>query len=1016
MIPVSLQLKNFLSYGEDVPALDFSEFDVACLSGDNGHGKSAILDAMTWALWGEARKAVSEKSAADGLLRIGTTEMQVEFVFDLEADRYRILRKYHRKKGKRGTPSLEFQIWDSATHTYKPLSEKSSRRTQEKINATLRMTYETFINSAFILQGHVDEFTKRNPTQRKAILAEILDLSRYESLRTLAREHMRSTENDQAVLKQQLLVMQEELRHKSTYELALSELQQKLEACNEQLQAEETQQQTFAQQRTELQSKQQQLTEKQHQQTRLCQDCEQLDQRIRRQERHIQENARILDRKAEILAQHQHYQQFQDQNASYDEKRRQHDQYKKQCSPLENAIQEAKHTLEKEVGKWQAECAQVQKIVDDTQHLLTQAQEIEQGYQKLCDSRQQDEHLETQRSRVDEIEHSIRKAEQEIAAEKSRLDVELQTMQRQIQDVQAIANQQEEREKQLSSLKQDLKHLETLEQEFEQNKEEGAQCRATLDGLKDRRKRNTQAMQEIQEKTDLLKRSEQPQCPLCQSDLDAHKKHDIEAHFQQELEHIAQESQQLDQDIQAQETRITELRKRYKRLETQITQRQPLRQQVSQAEHALQESRKAVEQLSTLHTKADTLASTIRTHAYAQEAFQQLTALQQQKSDLNYDATAHQALKQQLKKLQPFDGQYSKLEDTRERHANATARLPEIQQQLDDLQAKLDRREYAKTEQDALRQILDQIQALGYDADEHQHIQQELQQLQDAPTEKAHLEQAQKTAKTLKQTHSELLEERVQKTEQLADLNRTIIELENLLEQLPSLEKQLQEKDRGLKALRTQRDDLLQQQGTYQSKLDRCLQVEREYETERQRKNQIDKDCLLYEHLNKIFGKDGIQAYLIENAIPEIEDEANAILSRLTDNRTSIAIESVKDSRSGGTRETLDIKISDELGTRSYEMYSGGEAFRVDFAIRVALSKLLANRAGTQLKTLVIDEGFGTQDSRGLEQLVEAIKTISQDFEKILVITHLEVLKEAFPVKIEVVKLPDIGSQYQIIH
>ena len=100
MIPVSLYIKNFLSYGENVPPLDFTEFDVACLSGDNGHGKSAILDSMTWALWGEARKAIGEKSPADGLLRIGTTEMQVELVFDLEGDRYRVLRKYHRKKNR----------------------------------------------------------------------------------------------------------------------------------------------------------------------------------------------------------------------------------------------------------------------------------------------------------------------------------------------------------------------------------------------------------------------------------------------------------------------------------------------------------------------------------------------------------------------------------------------------------------------------------------------------------------------------------------------------------------------------------------------------------------------------------------------------------------------------------------------------------------------------------------------------------------------------------------------------
>ena len=120
-------------------------------------------------------------------------------------------------------------------------------------------------------------------------------------------------------------------------------------------------------------------------------------------------------------------------------------------------------------------------------------------------------------------------------------------------------------------------------------------------------------------------------------------------------------------------------------------------------------------------------------------------------------------------------------------------------------------------------------------------------------------------------------------------------------------------------------------------------------------------------------------------------------------------------SKSGGTKETLDIKISDEMGTRNYELYSGGEAFRTDFSLRIALSKLLAKRAGTRLRTLVIDEGFGTQDAQGLEHLVEAIQSISDDFDKIIVVTHLEALKNAFPVRIEVVKHPDTGSTYEVI-
>ena len=65
-----------------------------------------------------------------------------------------------------------------------------------------------------------------------------------------------------------------------------------------------------------------------------------------------------------------------------------------------------------------------------------------------------------------------------------------------------------------------------------------------------------------------------------------------------------------------------------------------------------------------------------------------------------------------------------------------------------------------------------------------------------------------------------------------------------------------------------------------------------------------------------------------------------------------------KDSSRDDLRETLEIQISDTAGMRDYEMYSGGEAFRINFAIRLALSEILAQRAGARLQTLVVDEGF----------------------------------------------------------
>jgi exonuclease SbcC len=167
-----------------------------------------------------------------------------------------------------------------------------------------------------------------------------------------------------------------------------------------------------------------------------------------------------------------------------------------------------------------------------------------------------------------------------------------------------------------------------------------------------------------------------------------------------------------------------------------------------------------------------------------------------------------------------------------------------------------------------------------------------------------------------------------------------------------------------------------------------------------------------YKQLERAFGKDGVPALLIEQALPQVEARANEILDRLSGGNMSVRFvtqAAYKDRHREDLRETLDIQISDGAGPRDYEMFSGGEAFRVNFAVRLALSDVLAKRAGARLQTLVIDEGFGSQDALGRQRLIEAINLVRSDFEKILVITHIDELKDAFPNRIEVEKT-DRGS------
>ncbi len=176
---------------------------------------------------------------------------------------------------------------------------------------------------------------------------------------------------------------------------------------------------------------------------------------------------------------------------------------------------------------------------------------------------------------------------------------------------------------------------------------------------------------------------------------------------------------------------------------------------------------------------------------------------------------------------------------------------------------------------------------------------------------------------------------------------------------------------------------------------------------------QANDEISVYNQLREAFGKKGLQAMIIESAIPEVEVEANRLLARMSEGRMSLRLETQREKVTGGIAETLDIIISDELGARPYELFSGGEAFRANLALRIAISRLLARRAGAQLQTLVIDEGFGSQDSQGRSLVVEAINSIQDDFARIIVVTHIEELKDLFPARIDVVKTA-AGSRVSI--
>ena len=340
----------------------------------------------------------------------------------------------------------------------------------------------------------------------------------------------------------------------------------------------------------------------------------------------------------------------------------------------------------------------------------------------------------------------------------------------------------------------------------------------------------------------------------------------------------------------------------------------------------------------------------------------------------------------------------------------------EKQKRLDLLESTLRTGDYCSSEKESLSAIRKSIAGLGYDRSEHEALNSQRAQLAGAEKEHQALIASRSRIEPLEREISEktaLLNESADRLKVLhEDCEQAAAEYQELKTRMPDLKvienernqanrdrdhanKALGQAEQRVRHLDDARSVMKARSAEYQEKL---LQIRR------------------YKDLEKAFGKDGIPALLIEQAVPEIEEQANEILQQLSNGTMSLQLNTQGSykSKKDEIKETLEILIQDQYGVREYEMFSGGEAFRINFSIRLALSRILAQRAGSRLQTLVIDEGFGSQDEEGRARLAEANTAVQNDFEKILVITHLSELKEAFPSRIEVEK--DLsGSHIEVI-
>ena len=894
MIPHVLHIKNFLSYGPETQIIDFRPYNLISLSGKNGHGKSALLDAITWGIWGQARKSSGQAKPDAGLMHLGQKNMMVILEFEVNGNLYRVRREYLQTQSK-AFATLDFGI-QSKDGKLIALTDKTIKDTQDKIDRTIGITYESFVNSTFLRQGQSNEFSKKSPKERKEILAQILQLQRFEHQKKIALAHTRKLQQEY----QTNLQIQQRITQELTDLATVSE-------------------QYF------------QITQK-------------IDTAVQ-QKNNLQKELATLQKESQILAgQENEYHFILKQKIEVEEKF--------------NAITQQIVKLQKD-------------LLDFSNPALTQE-------------------LKTKQAKITQELLKSQQAQQEkLTLRENYLTIKEQLQQKLSKTQENFDKKSQEYNLNFSKQEEIIKHTLT------QSKEEELKLIQITNQLQTAKKQNNDSIE-------IIKKCSQS------SDLWLQEKNNYDQK-RQEYQNVCAQGTYLKQHAQKLEKDITHLQNTehnsclscLQELTSENKQQliQTLELELANIQKQLETYKNSAQNLKTEFVQ---IQNNIQKYQQEHELFLETKAKQEQQQIII------DQLSSQQKSLQE---KIDSLKISQDQAIQATDLLKKDFENLTNIHKKALETSEIQTLQKNLVEIELTAKALVIlSAENYQKLESELKIITEQITKQTAPDQMIELQTILGQ----LLQQKTDAYIQLQNIAQQIKNYENISEKIATLKEQEKKNIQFLEQNQQEQQVLLIEKGSLEQKQKKQSDLTSEMLSITTSTKNLQQELSDYQEICKALGKDGIQALLIEQAIPEIEHETNQILARLTNNQTQIFIESLKDLKKGGSKETLDIKIADSFGIRDYEMFSGGEAFRIDFALRIGISKLLARRAGTTLQTIFIDEGFGSQDEEGLGLIMDNIYKIQEEFAKIIVVSHLQEMKEQFPVQF-IVEKKRSGSMISVV-
>ena len=226
MRPQKLSLKNFMPFrvtGDQVHEVDFSQLDLFSITGPMASGKSALIDAMVWCLYGRTARYGADSK---GVISTGEQTCEVALDFTLGTRWFRAVRRTG-KITDSGLSEREGEEWIQDI--------SGSARLTNRIEDLLGLDFDSFTKTVILPQGRYAEFLTSEPKKRRELLAKVLELGVYARVADRAKlvagqaktraETLRETLTQYAGLSQEHIALQKD---------ELSKLDQRIEQVSQQ--------------------------------------------------------------------------------------------------------------------------------------------------------------------------------------------------------------------------------------------------------------------------------------------------------------------------------------------------------------------------------------------------------------------------------------------------------------------------------------------------------------------------------------------------------------------------------------------------------------------------------------------------------------------------------------------------------------------------------------------------------------------------------------------------------------